>query len=521
MKPLEFLIRFNANTAQVTRACDQIDGRIDRTVATAEKKVGGIGSTFKNMLGANIATMAISTALNGIRQFVEGSAEAWNVQALAEKKLETVMRQRMGATDEAIAHVKELASAQQQLGVIGDEVQLSGAQQMATFLNEQESIDKLVPAMNNLLAQQKGLNATQEDAVGIGNLIGKVMQGQTAALTRVGVTFTAAQEQVLKFGTEQERAAMLAQVITDNVGEMNAALASTPEGKLKQGANRFGDIQEQAGRVLQQVKAAFSPLASYLMSALEKVMPYLQKIVVPVQMAVGWLMQQMNALHTILQPIAGVFDTLKSSAGGLAEYITSVYNVVREHLMPLFNVLNETVGSIVSDIISFISSSELLHDVFSVIMKFVGKILDDIKALVKVLAWVWDNVAKPLFNAIEKAYVTMKNLLGLAGKKVTIKAKVQTPDGKTMGISTPGLLGSANGGSVTMGSQLASSGAGKKTAEAVATGGTRNTSVYVNIAKLIETMNTYMTESETKEDFYDRVVESMVRAVNIGVSAAR
>ena len=71
--------------------------------------------------------------------------------------------------------------------------------------------------MNNLLAQQKGLNATQTDAVNIGNLMGKVMQGQTSALTRVGISFTAAQEEVLKYGNEQEKAAMLAQVITDNV----------------------------------------------------------------------------------------------------------------------------------------------------------------------------------------------------------------------------------------------------------------------------------------------------------------
>lgn len=43
------------------------------------------------------------------------------------------MRQRMGATDKEIQSIKELASAQQEIGVIGDEVQLSGAQQVATF----------------------------------------------------------------------------------------------------------------------------------------------------------------------------------------------------------------------------------------------------------------------------------------------------------------------------------------------------------------------------------------------------
>lgn len=160
------------------------------------------------------------------------------------------MRQRMGATDKEIQSIKELASAQQEIGVIGDEVQLSGAQQIATFLNEKASLETLLPAMNNLLAQQKGLNATTQDAVTVGNLMGKVMQGQTSALTRVGITFTKAEEAVLKYGTEQERAAMLAQVITNNVGEMNAQLAQTESGKQQQLVNTLGDMKEELGAMV-------------------------------------------------------------------------------------------------------------------------------------------------------------------------------------------------------------------------------------------------------------------------------
>ena len=40
---------------------------------------------------------------------------------------------------------------------------------------------------------------------------------------------------------------MLAQVITNNVGNMNAQLAQTESGKQQQLANRLGDIKEQIG----------------------------------------------------------------------------------------------------------------------------------------------------------------------------------------------------------------------------------------------------------------------------------
>ncbi len=177
--------------------------------------------------------------------------DTYAIQAQAETQLETVMRQRMGATDKEIKSIKDLASAQQKLGVIGDEVQLAGAQQVATFLTSKRSIETLLPAMNNLLAQQKGLAATSQDAVNIANLMGKAMQGQTAALRRVGITFDDAQDKVLKYGTESQRAAMLAQVITENVGNMNAELAKTDIGKQKQLDNKLGDIKEQLGAIAQ------------------------------------------------------------------------------------------------------------------------------------------------------------------------------------------------------------------------------------------------------------------------------
>lgn len=204
-------------------------------------------STLKGVIGGFISGLASIYTIKQLADFTNDSVEACNKQIEAETKLSTVMSQRMGATAGQIQQIKDLTSAQQNLGVVGDEVQLAGAQQLSTFLNSTDALKTLIPAMNNLAVQQNGVNATSENMVNIGNLMGKVMQGQTSALTRVGITFTDAQEQVLKYGNEQERAAMLAQVITDNVGNMNAALANTPEGRVTQIKNAFGDMQETLG----------------------------------------------------------------------------------------------------------------------------------------------------------------------------------------------------------------------------------------------------------------------------------
>ena len=185
----------------------------------------------------------------------------------AQTKLEVIMRQRMGATNAEIGSVRELCSKLQEEGVVEDDIAASGAQQLATFLKRKESLDTLIPAMEDLIAQQEGYNATGEGAVSIGNMMGKAMQGQTEVLQRVGITFDEAQKKILQYGTESQRAAMLAQVITQNVGHMNLALGQTDIGRQKQLLNHLGDIREQIGRVVEKIEPAITIIAQLSIAA--------------------------------------------------------------------------------------------------------------------------------------------------------------------------------------------------------------------------------------------------------------
>lgn len=197
-----------------------------------------------------VALQNASSAINGLRDTMAGLTASYNAVQQANTQLTTVMRQRMGATEEDIKKVNEVIGAQSKLGVIGGTIQKTGAQQIATFLKEKGTLEQLIPAMNDLLAQQKGLNATQEDARSVANLMGKAMTGQTSALRRVGITFSEAQENIMKYGTEQQRASMLAQIITDNVGHMNAQLGKTDAGQLKQAEMQFAAIKVQIGELV-------------------------------------------------------------------------------------------------------------------------------------------------------------------------------------------------------------------------------------------------------------------------------
>ena len=211
-----------------------------------------------------------SSAINGLRDTMAGLTASYNAVQQANTQLTTVMRQRMAATEEDIKKVNEVIGAQSKLGVIGGTIQKTGAQQIATFLKEKGTLELLIPSMNDLLAQQKGLNATQEDARSVANLMGKAMTGQTSALRRVGITFSEAQENIMKYGTEQQRAAMLAQIITDNVGHMNAQLGKTDAGQLKQAEMQFAAIKVQIGELVSKwlPKIAFAVQALTIVNSM-------------------------------------------------------------------------------------------------------------------------------------------------------------------------------------------------------------------------------------------------------------
>ena len=216
--------------------------KMSKALDTAKEKINTIGSGLTS-LGTKL-TLGVTTPIVAL---AKTSLDAVNGEIANTTKLTTIMKQRMNATTAQISAVKKLTDVQRQLGVVDDDAQMAGAQQLATFLHQSDSINTLIPAMNNLVAQQHGYNATEEDATSVANMMGKVLDGNVGALSRVGISFTDVQKKMLQTGNEQQKVATLAQVITDNVGQMNSALGQTDEGKIVRAKEALTDLQKELG----------------------------------------------------------------------------------------------------------------------------------------------------------------------------------------------------------------------------------------------------------------------------------
>ena len=422
---------------QIIPSADGISGAISKTLNPEATRAGAeAGTRVSTTLSDKISTVGASLAKSGALMTaisipliagINKALDAYEVQMLAEQKLTEIYRTRMGASEEAARATMDLASAIQQTGIIGDEVSLSGAQQLATFAQYPETVNTLLPAMDNLLAQQKGFNATTQDAVNVANLMGKAMQGNTGALTRVGITFDEAQEQVLKYGTEEERAAMLAEVINQNVGNMNETLADTPLGKIQQMKNTIGDMKEQIGAQLAPVVAKLAEwVSSKLLPAIQNFIgfmeahPIIAKIIVgltaflaiggPILTLIGGIAMGIGALSGVFavlaSPVTLIIGLIAALVGGFM-YLWETSSAFRAFFIKMWWNIKDAVNAVVSAITGFFSKAaatvkNVWNGVISFFSGLVSKIRSTISAVTSIITAPFNKARDLVKGAIDR-----------------------------------------------------------------------------------------------------------------------
>ena len=411
---------------QIIPSAKGITGSITRVLSgesvsagtkSGEEASKAFGSRFSSLGGKFIKTGAIATAMAvPLVAGIKKAMAAYETQATAETKLTEIYKTRMGVGSKAVKSTLDMASALQKQGVIGDEVAISGSQQLATFAKYPSTINTLMPAMNNLLAQQKGVNATTDDAVNIGNLMGKVLNGQTGALKRVGISFSEGQEKVLKYGTESEKAAMLAEVINQNVGNMNSTLAKTPAGKIQQLKNSFGDLWEGIGAAL---APALSKVASHLSN---NVVPVLERIVnfMVAHPIIGKIVVGITALLAVGGPLLIFLGTLMSSIGIIGTALSA--------FAPLLAGLLGPIGLVVAAVAGAIAIGVLLYKNWDKVKAWLLKTWTTISAQARAkFTAVKNAIIKPFQTAKTKITTLANNIkTGVVNKMNALKSSVQT-----------------------------------------------------------------------------------------------
>lgn len=299
-----------------------------RQSSIASASMDKLGGTIKAAAGAAAAYVGFKA----IKNFASESVELAKKQVEAETKLQAVLQnvksiqaQGPNAYKKTAKELINVAGGLEKVGVLGEEVTVAGMQQMATFQLSAKALKTLSPGMDDLLAQQKGLNATQQDAVGIGNMIGKVMSGQVSALSRVGINFTKAQEHSLKFGNEMERAKTLADVLKNNVGGVNKALAQTDQGKIQQMNNTWAGMRMELGRKILPIQAK---LAGWFSTKIPRISSAIQGLVNKVSSGFKFIGTAINKVKPYFNVLTKTLGTLRPEFTWLKNIGTQAFNTI-------------------------------------------------------------------------------------------------------------------------------------------------------------------------------------------------
>lgn len=170
--------------------------------------------------------------------------------------------QAISAYDAITAKASEI----QGRGIYGDEAMIAGAAEFATYFSDAEAIMSMMDTLSNYAMGMTGGGAIDATAmVDYATNLGKIMTGAYDAMTKKGFEFTDAQKAVIEgtathaqyvealgedyqsMSEDMRAATVINSIIAESWDVLYEAMSNTPEGKIIQFQNRFGDLREVLG----------------------------------------------------------------------------------------------------------------------------------------------------------------------------------------------------------------------------------------------------------------------------------
>lgn len=350
--------------------------------ASHAKKAGDAGESMGQRIKTSTVAMGaaignwISNAVSQLGDFAKSCVSTYNSASQGIAKFQQIAKNDDWTIAQQTA-LQGLASSLQRVGVVSAAVSRAGQTQLGTFHLNAAAVARLTPALDDMVAHTKGLNATTQDAVAIGNLMGKVMTGSTTALSRYGVTMTAAQKATLQKGNADQRAATLAKVLEQNYGGVNRALANTPAGKVKQLQNNFAALKATLGRSFSMTVGAVAPTIT---TALEKA----QK---PVISFAKWVSTAISGISTAIRT-GNINGALQKAFGINAGPILAGINAIKSGFSAAWSGIKQGIESVAGsmgdarkNVNPLATAFELLGKAVGVAGKVIGALAAHFKAL--------------------------------------------------------------------------------------------------------------------------------------------
>jgi hypothetical protein len=273
---------------------------VEYVVKLKDEMSSKLGSIKGIAEGLSVALAGLYS-IDKLMEFASESVDAYNQMRQAGAQLEATLTSTGGAIGLTREELEGIAESLAKTTLYSKDATIGMEGVLATFTQVRGEIaEKAIPAIQDLSTKMH--QDLQSSAVQVGKALNDPIRGITA-LRRVGVSFTQAQEDVIKKLVETGHVAeaqgmILKELNTEFGGSSKAARdAAPPMERLK---NRIEEIKESVGGWIVQLQ--------------EKLAPIMIKIIELTERTVGWINQHREVSKAILLAVIAVTAAMTSYA---------------------------------------------------------------------------------------------------------------------------------------------------------------------------------------------------------------
>lgn len=364
---LQNLPNIRDNTAEQTR--------FNRTIANGTNEANQLLQTIKSTVGAFTGIVGIKKAFG----FIKDCTESFDTQLNAETQLigvlanmldeESVAQFEIETTADTVAAIDEIAAIQdtvnevvvpisaeakaltatfdqitdkaaeiQSRGIYGDEAMIAAAAEFSTYFTDADAIEMMMDTLADYaMGMSGGGEIGSKEMVDYATNLGKIMSGAYDAMTKKGFELSDAQKEIIE-GTatheqivatlgeeyvnmsgDMQAAAAISQVIEESWSGLYENMSNTPEGKIIQMTNAWGDMKEVIGGQLYPYVLLFVDAITGNWDTIENVV---SGITIGLEYMLGVLSWLTNAAITFSGIIASNWSWIAPIIYGIAGAVT-------------------------------------------------------------------------------------------------------------------------------------------------------------------------------------------------------
>ena len=406
---------------------DKYEGEVkqaERATGEFSNKMGTLGK-----IAAGAAIVGIAVAAKATFDYAKAAVKAAEESQVANQKIQQIITS-MGfvgpAFNGATQRLDNFASSlSMQIGVEDEAIKQVQAflltfREVGPTMNEAGGLmDRATQAAFDLSAV--GFGSADQAAKMLGKALNDPLLGMTA-LRRAAVTFTPAQQEMIKALVETGDVAAAQQIILAEVERQvggTAAATATASSKM---ATTFGELQEKIG-------IALLPFFNELVDTLIPIVQNLEGPLSQIATTIG------DTLGTVLKEIAPLLPTIAEAFAALGGAIANILGSAIQALIPvvtplmqLFAELAQRIGPILAPILAKLGEllGAILDAVLPLLDPLANLILDLLDAASPIIEILIDGLIL-LVRAFQPMLTAIGNLLGPLGELIFVLFEAMAP----------------------------------------------------------------------------------------------